>query len=42
MAQDVRGKEDSNGVLNPFVNAAEGGFETHEWIGRHITIQEAK
>ena len=33
MVQDVRGRGDSDGVFNPFVNEAEDGFDTHEWIG---------
>ncbi|MEE2658956.1 MAG: CocE/NonD family hydrolase [Candidatus Latescibacterota bacterium] len=33
VVQDVRGRWDSEGEYYPFVNEAEDGFDTHEWIG---------
>ncbi|MFP6644656.1 MAG: CocE/NonD family hydrolase [Candidatus Latescibacterota bacterium] len=32
--QDVRGRWDSSGDYYPFLNEAEDGFDTQEWIGR--------
>ena len=34
VAQDVRGKFDSEGVFEPFVNEAQDGFDTVEWCGK--------
>ncbi len=31
--QDVRGRWDSDGVYYPFVNEADDGFDTQQWIG---------
>ena len=31
--QDCRGRWDSDGEYYPFLNEAEDGFDTHEWIG---------
>ena len=33
VAQDVRGRWDSEGEWYPFINEAEDGFDTQEWIG---------
>lgn len=32
--QDCRGRFDSDGVWDPYVNETNDGFDTHEWIGR--------
>lgn len=32
--QDVRGRWDSDGTYYPFVNEADDGFDTQQWIGR--------
>ena len=31
--QDVRGRWDSDGEWYPFINEAQDGYDTHEWIG---------
>ena len=31
--QDVRGRWDSDGIYYPFVNEADDGFDTQQWIG---------
>ena len=34
VAQDVRGKFDSEGVFEPFVNEAQDGYDSVEWCGK--------
>ena len=34
VSQDVRGRGDSDGAWHPFINEAEDGYDTVEWIAR--------